>query len=358
MNIKQISIYQDFQCTGADCSANCCRGWKVPIDDKIYQKFIQEKGIFGTLLRCAIVKKEDIIAFRSRFGSCPFLGLDHLCTIQKRHGTEYMPLVCIQFPRQLYHLGFFCEETLYLACPEAARLFWVYAQEDRSFDFNELEGEPCYELNTTNDDKEFLNYLLQSRDELIQMLRQGCRYNNMAILNYGKNAQNACLNQSPLPSPLDFGGNTADYFTVDCLKMNQLFFNGFYHPHLKSLSPFLYQLCKKYIAELGLLSERDADAANRKLAKLKKHTYDMIPDLDKMLDHYYEYFLLTNFLDIFEDYSFSKHLLFGMAKTEMFWLFLALYGRHKKQLSIDEITRIMAVYERRAPQIEDALRFL
>ena len=190
------------------------------------------------------------------------------------------------------------------------------------------------------------------------MLRQGCRYNNMAILNYGKNAQNACLNQSPLPSPLDFGGNTADYFTVDCLKMNQLFFNGFYHPHLKSLSPFLYRLCKKYIAELGFLSERDADAANRKLAKLKKHTYDMIPDLDKMLDHYYEYFLLTNFLDIFEDYSFSKHLLFGMAKTEMFWLFLALYGRHKKQLSIDEITRIMAVYERRAPQIEDALRYL
>ena len=38
--------------------------------------------------------------------------------------------------------------------------------------------------------------------------------------------------------------------------------------------------------------------------------------------------------------------------------FLALYGRHKKQLSIDEITRIMAVYERRAPQIEDALRYL
>ena len=191
MKIKRISIYQEFQCTGADCSVNCCRGWKVPIDADAYMKFIQEKGFLGTLLRCSIVKGGEITSFRSIFDRCPFWGLDRLCMMQKKLGTAYMPLVCIQFPRQLYNLGFFCEETLYLACPEAARLFLLYVEQDKSFSFEEMQGTVSYEVNTTNDDETFLNYLLQARNELIQMLRNGYRYDSTAILNYGQDAQNA-----------------------------------------------------------------------------------------------------------------------------------------------------------------------
>lgn len=64
------------------------------------------------------------------------------------------------------------------------------------------------------------------------------------------------------------------------------------------------------------------------------------------------------FLDIFEDYSFSKHLLLGIAKAHMLWVFIALYAEHKKLLTTDELAKIIAVYERRAPQIEDALKLL
>ena len=60
----------------------------------------------------------------------------------------------------------------------------------------------------------------------------------------------------------------------------------------------------------------------------------------------------------FEDYSFSKHLLYGIAKAHMLWLFLALYAENKKALDTDEIAKVIAVYERRAPQIEDALKML
>ena len=80
--------------------------------------------------------------------------------------------------------------------------------------------------------------------------------------------------------------------------------------------------------------------------------------MDNLLSRYYEYYLYTDFLDTFEDYSFSKHLLYGIAKAHMLWLFLALYAENRKQLSIDEIAKVIAVYERRAPQIEDALKKL
>ncbi len=115
-----------------------------------------------------------------------------------------MPVVCIQFPRRLYNLDFFCEETLYLACPEAARLFLASAAKDRPFEFTVTDGNVSYKVNTTNDDREFLDYLLKARDELIMMLENGISFDSMAILHYGQDAQNACLSQKPLPSPQDY----------------------------------------------------------------------------------------------------------------------------------------------------------
>lgn len=353
MQIKRISIYQEFQCIGAECPASCCRGWRVPIDNEMYMKYLTERGIFGTMLRCLIEKREDIISFRNTFRGCPFWGTDRLCSLQKKHGMQYMPLVCVQFPRQLYNLGFFCEETLYLACPEAARLFLEAAANNEHLDFIVTEGEVSYPVNTTNDDKEFLHYLLKSREELLQMLDDGVSFDSMAILNYGYDAQNACLNKAPLPSPLDY--KDENHYIIDCEQMNHLFFNGFYHPNLKTLSPFLYHLCQKYIRRLSRLVHINPDAANQKLAALNADFYRKVPNSHRLMNRYYAYYLQTSFLDIFEDYSFSKHLLFGIAKANMLRLFIALYAEKKSSVTTKELAKVIAVYERRAPQIEDAL---
>lgn len=356
MQIKRISILNEFQCTGADCPVNCCRGWKVPIDDDMYRKYLLEKGIFGALLRCSIEKKEEFTAFRSTLRGCPFWGFDRLCSMQKKHGTAYMPAVCIQFPRQLYNLEFFCEETLYLACPEAARLFLVSVFEKRPFDFTVADEEAGYAVNTTNDDREFLDYLLQSRAELVSLLKGGGVFDSLAVLDYARDVQNACLAQKPLPPPADYASDGR--YLVDVNRMNTLFFNGFYHPSLRTVSPFLNRLCKKYIRQFYGLSRRDPAAADRKLARLKERLYQKIPELDCLLNRYFEYFLYTDFLDVFEDYSFSKHLLCGIARAHMLWLFFALYAENRKQVTTEELAKIIAVYERRAPQIEDALRML
>lgn len=355
MKIKKISIYKNFHCTGADCPVSCCKGWRVPIDPAVYQKYLLEKGAFGVRLRHSIREEDGIPAFRRISGRCPFWGRDRLCSLQKKHGTEYMPQVCVQFPRQLYHLGFFCEETLYLACPEAARLFLFEAKQGKHFPFEETTGNVSYEVNTTNDDKDFLEYLLMAREQLIEMLDTGCRYNSILLLNYGRDAQNACLGGRELPSPLEYKDSSTELFALDCADLNNLFFHGFYHPYLRTHSPLLYQLCNKYIKELAILGRINQNAAAQKLAALKSGVYQKIPELDLILNRYYEYQLQTGFLNIFEDYSFSKHLLWGMTKADVLWLLIALFAKNREVVTMAQIADIIAVFERRAPQMKDRL---
>ena len=350
MEIKQISILNEFKCIANDCPTSCCGNiWKIPIDSDAYTKYRNEKGIWGLLLRCSTVKKHGVITFRNTFRGCPFWGTDHLCSIQKKHGASYMPMVCVQFPRRLYNLKFFCEETLYLACPEAARLFLASAAGDRPFEFTVTEGNVSYKVNTTNDDREFLDYLLKSRDEMIRMLESGISYDSMAILHYGQDSQNACLFNTPLPSPQDY--NSREHYRMTCEKIDNWLFNDFYHPRLRTISPLLYQLCRKYIRKFNVHGRRNPGTADRKLADLQEDLYGKMPDLEKILNRYYEYYLLTNFLDIYEDYSFSRHLLFGIAKTHLLRLFIALYAEDRKNINPYEIATIMAVYERRARRI-------
>lgn len=383
MKIKQISILKQFQCTGAACPSNCCRGWKIPIDDDAYARYINEKGLTGFILRCFLLKKEELTSFRCSKHQyrCPFWGFDRLCGLQKRRGADYMPLVCAQFPRQLSNFGTFCEETIYLACPEAARLFLEQAKAGLPFVFETHDGDVLYEENTTNDDFDFLNYLLKSRDELISMLQGGCGLNT-ALLAYAKETQDKCLaygntcgnsyriensgtglgsSRFPLPSPLDYNVADCKPFTVDAATMYTLFFKGFYHPSLKHSSPILYKLCKQYIREFYVLTKNNPKAADKKLQRLMESVYEHVPDFDSLMISYYIYFLQKNFLDIFEDYCFYKHMLCGMAQVQMLKLFIALYCKSHpkiKQLSVNDFSVIMAVYERRAPQIEDALKWI
>ena len=355
MEIKRISILNEFKCIAGDCPVNCCsNSWKVPIDQETYTKYRREKGRMGLLLRCSTGRRHGIFTFRNTFRGCPFWGTDHLCGMQKKYGLSYMPVICRQFPRQLYHLDFFCEETLYLACPEAARLFLDTVAEDRPFTFTVTEGSISYQVNTTNDDREFLDELLRARDELIMMLRGDTLYDSMAILNYGRDAQNACLGGLPLPSPQDY--ESGERYGFNCEVIDDILFHGFYHYRLRTISPLLYKLCRKYIRKFGRPGRRNPDAAGRKLAALRKKLSEKLPDMDKLLNRYYEYYLLTDFLNIYEDYCFSKHLLYGIVKTNLLWLMIALYAEDKEVIERMDIAVVMAVYERRAPQINAIIR--
>lgn len=362
MLIKRISIYKDFHCTGSDCPVNCCRGWRIPIDDGAYMQYLHQKGAFGFLLRLLIEKRDGLVSFRYAQRGCPFWGPDHLCRIQKRYGTAYMPLVCVQFPRQLFHLGPFCEETLYLACPESARLFLRAAASGTPFTFEESYGEVSYEVGTTNDDTAFLDYLVDARDALIRMLGQGMHFDSGAITAYARDAQDACLRQIHLPDPAGYLNGPWEPYAFGLRDFDRLFYRGFYHPNLKGQSPLLYRLCRTYIRRFGIMHRIDPNASEQKFVSLVTDLGSRLPEIDRLLDRYLEYHLQTDFLDIFEDYSFVKHLTYGIVKAHMLRIFLALYARYglKKGASFSEteLASIIAVFERRVPQIEDAVTAL
>ena len=151
------------------------------------------------------------------------------------------------------------------------------------------------------------------------------------------------------PSPQDY--ESREHYRMTCEKIDNWLFNGFYHPRLRTISPLLYQLCRKYIRKFGCRDRRNPDVADQKLAILQEGLYEKMPDLDVVLNRYYEYYLLTNFLDIYEDYSFSKHLLFGIVKTHLLKLFIALYADDRETINPHEIATVMAMYEQRAQQI-------
>jgi lysine-N-methylase len=53
---------------------------------------------------------------------CPFLATDRLCGMQKEFGPEYLSATCSIYPRVLNSVDDELETSLYLSCPEAARL--------------------------------------------------------------------------------------------------------------------------------------------------------------------------------------------------------------------------------------------
>lgn len=392
MEIKRISLLNEFECSASDCTYNCCRGWRIPVDPAAIIKYTEQKGLFGVFLRLMLVKRDDIYSFRMTGRGCPFWGRDRLCHIQKNHGTEYMPLVCNTFPRRLYNLGFFCEETLYLACPEAVKLLIKHAGQNREFSFKVYEEQPFYEVNTTNDDRKYLDYMISARAELAALIfrpdsdyenhgkeeniiqsndnknhgkgensnqnnspgcyfdkmniRTGYSYNSRFILEYGKAAQDICLRQEyerlPMPrefAPTDISGAPVVEITYE--DIDRLIRSGFYTDSLKIISPLLYRICVRY-----------NKCSKKKLLRLKSELPQKLKGMGQMFNRYYEYYLWTDFFEIYEDYSFVKHLSYGMYKVCLIWTLLSVYAEKKDALSHDETATLIAAIERQAVNID------
>lgn len=118
---------EKFHCTGSECPDTCCAGWQVGIDRDTYEKYrklpdwvpvLNEKVSLaksGTETEFAYIKllEKDI---------CPFLSADRMCEIQKAHGAEYLSKTCSDFPRADRVDRNVEKRTLYLSCPEAARI--------------------------------------------------------------------------------------------------------------------------------------------------------------------------------------------------------------------------------------------
>ena len=115
-----------FRCDGASCDAKCCRKWVIDIDAGTYQKYCRIEPIAERKRITSRLKfHKENNGFRIRLrpdGTCPFLGKDLLCELQKKHGAQYLSKVCREYPRVNNMVGDFAERCLMLTCPVAASL--------------------------------------------------------------------------------------------------------------------------------------------------------------------------------------------------------------------------------------------
>jgi len=124
----QPRSYSAFRCIGAQCEDTCCVGWIVNVDRKTYEAYqSSDDPELGSALRNLVtinpvVGSGDNYARIALSGpGCPFLA-EGLCGIQKKLGEEYLPIMCVTYPRVMNVVDGVLERSLDLSCPEAARL--------------------------------------------------------------------------------------------------------------------------------------------------------------------------------------------------------------------------------------------
>lgn len=113
MKTLKFNYYDEFKCKGSECGDSCCQNWTILLTKREYLDFKKmdcspelraamdsafKRTKSGDDLFYAIVKlKED--------GTCPILGPDKLCMLQKEKGASALTLVCSSFPRNFGPVG-------------------------------------------------------------------------------------------------------------------------------------------------------------------------------------------------------------------------------------------------------------
>lgn len=126
----------DFHCIGGECEDTCCQGMWVVIDKTTYDKYQKfPPGELRSLVEQYVTVRtaDQTDALYAQIGQtpshdCPFFGADHLCKVQKEYGAEALSPTCAIYPRALNNVQGRLKFSLYLSCPEAARVVLLNAK--------------------------------------------------------------------------------------------------------------------------------------------------------------------------------------------------------------------------------------
>ena len=150
-----------FQCDGTACEATCCKDWQIEIDPKAYNRYSKLNPKIADFLQ----GKYYINLNENR--ACPFLTKECLCGVQLSEGEKFLSGTCCTYPRRTYVVEDFCERTLSLACPLAARLA---LSEQMKFKTTDTDDETdMYDSNVPED---MLEYLLEIQMTGVKILQE------------------------------------------------------------------------------------------------------------------------------------------------------------------------------------------
>lgn len=356
MLVKKISYYNEFQCLMGECPQSCCKGWRIPLDDKAIRRFRNEKGLWGLRLKMAMHGKVQP-SFSPYCFRCPFLRLDGRCGMQLKKGEDYLAEICRIYPRIRFCPGTYTELQLDLSCVHVAELFLEHCEEQY---FVEEETEEQQEQTGDNDDAEYLEALEESRAQLITVIGTAAVNGDPEALKkalknvvvYAATVQDKMMLEGMRePEALQSGferseetGWLPECFPLPIALINQLMSTDFYQDGMQYVLPLLYKLCRMYYRYFDKLSYEDGEKEWQRL--FRKHIAGH-PERVKRYAAYYTSHLLRTYMECYEDYSFLKHTMSGVIGLNVIMLFETLWREKYKTLSEKELARIISVCERR-----------
>lgn len=362
METKVISFYEQFNCLQGDCPYTCCKGWRVPLDDKTFRRYQKEPGIKGFFL-CLAAKKHPSEGhlLRRVFGRCPYLNKQNLCRHQCKGREDFMPEICRIYPRLSVGYGEYQEIMLELSCYRAAALFFEN-QGRHGLQVTDLEY-PIFR-EEENDDAEFLQFLLEDRERILDYLwkieEPGRKKENNAfpytyislirkmkiIYSYVYEENLHILSQNLTAAgklqiedenrdlaefgALTFQGKHAKKTLYPIAMLNQILYQWFDGYARNMENPLFYKYLRKYRRYFGNLLETDADAYFEKRMQelLKEH-----PEFGKLFYSYYSYCLQETYLLAYNDYYLLRSVMLSGLYCQFLMLFfvVAYMGNEKKQ---------------------------
>jgi len=130
-NLIAPEYFDTFRCIGGACEDSCCIGWDIDIDKLTFRQYYRVKDIsMLNKFKKHVYLNEDCYDTEVDYGRlkvddrkwCPFLDDDKYCNIYKNLDESYLSNVCSSFPRVINKVNGDFEVSLFLSCPEAARL--------------------------------------------------------------------------------------------------------------------------------------------------------------------------------------------------------------------------------------------
>lgn len=345
MKCYRISWFDEFECLGGECEETCCRGWVIPLDENDCERLKKERGrlAFSLFMATAGWTRDK---FNKGSGECPFWDTDGLCRLQKAKGHDFIPWTCRSFPRFYRNYGIFEESCLDLSCIGAARLFVRHLHEKGLVD---EEAEPVTRVCSTNDDKEYLGFLVDQRSQMMNAVEQGLT-GELAdcLISFAKKLQDSfAAGNAETAYELSFEQYrrgwqalpSASAFPMSAQRLNAFLNTPLCHPRLAETSPALY----KMLIRARSVTERFLGDEERWQETLNGYMTDN-PMLTGILSAYFSYYLFQYFLRTYETYSFLRQITLGLCHTNI----ILLLAYSERDTSADGVAMIIARYNRRA----------
>ncbi|MBQ7629434.1 MAG: flagellin lysine-N-methylase [Selenomonadaceae bacterium] len=161
----QPAYVKDFKCNGKFCDCRCCRDWKILLDDDTYKKFLT----LNEVDRAEILKNVnhsrdknfgvDVMTLKlDDAGRCSFLTADGLCSIQKRHGEDFLTAICQSYPRVTYKLSEnIFEQSMTLTCPVAAQMILFSEEPIKFVEVDEVKTRAIIDIKISRNVEDFIN---------------------------------------------------------------------------------------------------------------------------------------------------------------------------------------------------------